>query len=70
MTKFGLDVLTGKSLSVLVEFIDETGEKVFCLANKLSSTLALLYLAELIVNKLKTKFNSFFLQNGFKYKEN
>ena len=38
---------------------------------KLSSSLALLYLAELFINKLKTKFNSFiFFQNGFKYKEN
>ena len=27
---------------------------------KLSSSLALLYLAELFINKLKTKFNSFF----------
>ena len=26
-----LEVLTGKSLSVWLEFIDETGEKVFCL---------------------------------------
>ena len=31
MTKFGLEVLTGKYLSVWLEFIDETGEKVFCL---------------------------------------
>ena len=31
MTKFGLEVLTGKSLSVWLEFIDETDEKVFCL---------------------------------------
>ena len=26
-----LEVLTGKSLSVWLEFIDETGEKLFCL---------------------------------------
>ena len=32
--------------------------------SKLSSTL----LAELFINRLKTKFNSVFLQNGFKYK--
>ena len=38
---------------------------------KFSLSLALLYLTELFINKLKTKFNSFFfLQNGFKYKEN
>ena len=29
--KFSLEVLTGKSLSVWLEFIDETGEKLFCL---------------------------------------
>ena len=31
MTKFGLEVLTGKALSFLLEFINETGENVFCL---------------------------------------
>ena len=31
VTKFGLEVLTGKSLSFLLKFIDKTGEKVFCL---------------------------------------
>ena len=29
--KFGLEVLTGKASSFLLEFIDKTGEKVFCL---------------------------------------
>ena len=29
--EFGLEVLTGKSLSVWLEFVDETGEKLFCL---------------------------------------
>ena len=29
--KFSLEVLTGKSLSVWLEFIDETGEKLFSL---------------------------------------
>ena len=29
--EFGLEVLTGKSLSVWLEFIGETGEKLFCL---------------------------------------
>ena len=44
-------------------------KKVYVYKCKLN--LALLYLAELFINKLKTKFNSFFfLQNGFKYKEN
>ena len=31
VTKFGLEVLIGKALSVWLEFIDETGKKVFCL---------------------------------------
>ena len=31
MAKLGLEVLTGKALSFLLEFIDETGEEVFCL---------------------------------------
>ena len=31
VTKFGLEVLTGKALSFRLEFIDKTGEKVFCL---------------------------------------
>ena len=31
VTKLGLEVLTGKSLSFLLKLIDKTGEKVFCL---------------------------------------
>ena len=31
VTKFGLEVLTGKALPFLLEFIDKTDEKVFCL---------------------------------------
>ena len=31
VTKFGLEVLTGKALSFWLEFIDKTGGKVFCL---------------------------------------
>ena len=54
MTKFGLEVLTGKVLSVWLEVIDETGEKVFLL-----TSLALLYWADVFINKLKTKLNSF-----------
>ena len=30
VTKFGLEVLTGKTLSFSLEFIDKTGEKVYC----------------------------------------
>ena len=59
VTTFRLEALTGKALSVLLEFIDETSEKDFCI----------LYLADMFKNEIKTKFNSF-LQNGFKYKQN
>ena len=31
VTKVGLEVLTGKAWSFLLEFIDKTAEKVFCL---------------------------------------
>ena len=31
VTKFSLEVLTGKALSFWLKFIDKTGEKVFCL---------------------------------------
>ena len=37
---------------------------------KLSLSLALLSLVDLLINKLKTKFNNLFLQNDFKYKNN
>ena len=30
VTKFGLEVLTGKTLSFSLEFNDKTGEKVYC----------------------------------------
>ena len=56
--KFGLEVLTGKALSVWLEFSDETGNKVFCSQMQLS--YALLYLADMFTNKLKTRFNSNF----------
>ena len=52
-------------------FAYETGEKVFCLQMQIKLSLRLLYLAELFINKLKSKFNSFFfVQNGFKYNDN
>ena len=63
MTKFGLEVLTGKAflLSVRLEIIDdETGQKFFVYKCKLSLSLALLYLVDLFINKLKTKFNNLF----------
>ena len=35
--KFGLEDSTGKALSVWLEFIDETGEKGFCLQMQIKS---------------------------------
>ena len=71
MTKFGLEVLTGKALSFWLEFIDKTGENVFCLQMqiKLKSGVTL-FSWQLVTNKLKAKFNYLFLQNDFKYKKN
>ena len=61
VTKFGLEVLTGKALSFLLEFIDKSGEKVFCLQMQIKLiSLALLYLVDLFITKLKTKFNNLF----------
>ena len=37
VTKFGVDVLTGKALSSWLEFIDQTGENVFCLQIQIQS---------------------------------
>ena len=45
-------------------------KKFFVYKYKLSLSLALLYLVDLFINKLKTKFNNLFLQNDFKYKKN
>ena len=62
-----MEVLTGKALSVCLEFINETDEKVTSYKKcKFSLSLALLYLAEFFRN-IKSLL---FLQNGFKYKEN
>ena len=51
---------TKKVTKFLLEFIDKTGEKVFCLQMQISLSLALLYLVDLFINKLKTKFNNLF----------
>ena len=56
--KLGLEVLTGKALSVWHEFIDETGEKAFVYKCKLS--LALLCLAYMLINKLKVNLILFY----------
>ena len=58
VTKFGLEVLTGKAFCVfdLNFFL----KKFFVYKCKLSLSLALLYLVDLFINKLKTKFNNIF----------
>ena len=58
-----MEVLTRKALSFLLEFIYETGEKVFCLS------LALLYLVDLFISKLKTKLNNLFYRMILNTKE-
>ena len=51
--------------------VAESKKKIFFAYKcKLSLSLALLYLVDLFINKLKTKFNNLFLQNDFKYKKN
>ena len=59
VTKFGLEVLTGKALSFWLEFIDKTGEKVFCLQMqiKLKSCVSLF---SWLVHKLKGQMNQNF----------
>ena len=52
--------LIGKPLPFLLEFIDKTFEKVFCLPMQIKLSLALLYLVDLFIHKLKTKFNNLF----------
>ena len=56
MTKFGLEVLTGKALSFWLDFLTW----IVVYKCKLSLSLALLYLVDLFINKLKTKFNNLF----------
>ena len=71
VTKFGLEVLTGKALSFWLEFIDKTGEKVFCLQMQIKlKSCVTLFSSQLVINKPKAKFNYPFLQNYFKYKKN
>ena len=66
--KFGLVVLTGKALSFDSNLSIKPVKTFFVCKCKLSLSLALLSLVDLLINKLKTKFNNLFLQNDFKYK--
>ena len=61
-----------------LQFLRASDAKVAYVASKMPSRFAAvtnkeisqLYLVELFINKLKTKFNNRFLQNDFKYKKN
>ena len=64
------EVLTGKALSFDSNLSRKPVKKFFLYKCKLSLSLALLYLLDLFIKKLKTKFNNLFLQNDFKYKNN
>ena len=70
MTKFGLEVLTGEVCLFDLNFSIKLVKKFFVYKCKLSLSLELLYLVDLFINKLKTKFNNLFLQNDLKYKNN
>ena len=61
MTKSGLEVLTGKAMSFDTNLSIKPVKKFFVYKCKLSLSLALLYLVNLFINKLKTKFNNLFL---------
>ena len=69
VTKFGFKVLTGKDLPVWLELIDETGKNVFWLENANFNLKVFRYFitteADIFINKLKTKFNSYFFTESF-----
>ena len=60
VTKVGLEVLTGKALSFWFELSIKSVKKFFVYKCKLSLSLALLYLVDFFINKLKTKFNNLY----------
>ena len=60
MTKFGLEALTVKLCLFDSNLSIKPVKKFFVYKCKLSLSLALLYLVDLFINKLKTKFNNLF----------
>ena len=60
VANFGLEVVTGKDLSFWLEFIDKTGENVFCLQIQIKLKSCVTLFSWLVHNKLKTKFNNLF----------
>ena len=67
MTKVSLEVLT-LALSFLFQFIDKTGEKVFCVQMQIELMSCVTFLVDLFINKLKTKFNNPFYRMVFNRK--
>ena len=67
VTQFSLEVL---ALSFDLNLSIKPVKRFFVYKCKLSLSLALLYLVDLFINKLKTKFSNLFLPNDFKYKKN
>ena len=61
VTKFGLEVLTGKAFCLFdLNLSIKQVKKFFVYKCKLSLSLAVLNLVDLFINKLKTKFNNLF----------
>ena len=62
VTKFGLEVLTGKAFWLFdLNLSIKPGEKVFCLQMQIKLiSLALQYLVDLFITKLKTKVSNLF----------
>ena len=60
VTRFGLEFLTGEACLFDLNLSIKPVKKFFVYQCKLSSSLALLYLVDLFINKLKTEFNNLF----------
>ena len=60
LMKFGLEVLTGKVCLFDLNLSIKPVKKFFVYKCKLRLSLALLYLVDLFINKLKTKFDNLF----------
>ena len=63
VTKFGLEVLTGKAFCLFdLNLSIKPVKKFFVYKCKLSLSLALLFLVDLFINKFKTKLNNLFYE--------
>ena len=65
-----MEVLTGKALSVWLEFIDETAENVFCSQMQIKLKCCVTFLAELFIKKsLKLNLIVFYAEWLWKQRE-